>query len=124
MYPASIPLTFLNLISLCTYQYAELGLISIMRFVGIRIILVFRLSFAELKRNEILNLGTGDQYFPSVQSIFYITLVFVLQLFDFIVAIWIESHRDIIIGMLRFVFAFFASSQIDFKISYRNFINI
>ena len=47
----------------CTAQYAELGLISIMRFVGIRVILVLRLSFAELKRNEILNLGTGDHKF-------------------------------------------------------------
>lgn len=33
----SIPLTFLNLISVCTVQYAELGQKSIMPFVGIRV---------------------------------------------------------------------------------------
>lgn len=59
--PASIPLTFLNLISVCTTQYAELGLIFTMPFVGIRIILVLRLSFATSKPDETLSLSTGDQ---------------------------------------------------------------
>lgn len=58
--PASIPLTFLNLISVCTYQYVELGLFFTMPFVGIRIILVLRLSFAVSKPKEILGLSTGD----------------------------------------------------------------
>ena len=58
--PASIPLTFLNLISVCTFQYAESSLISIMRFVEIRTILVLRLSFAVSKTDEILSLSTGD----------------------------------------------------------------
>ena len=59
--PASIPLTFLDLISVCTYQYAELGLFFTMPFVEIRIILVLRLSFAVSKTDEILSLGAGDQ---------------------------------------------------------------
>ena len=58
--PTSIPLIFLILISVCTAQYAELGLIFIMPFVGIRIILVLRLSFAVSKPKEILSLSTGD----------------------------------------------------------------
>ena len=57
--PTSIPLIFLILISVCTAQYAELGLIFIMPFVGIRIILVLRLSFAVSKPKEILSLSTG-----------------------------------------------------------------
>ena len=50
-----------SLISVCTAQYAELGLIFTMPFVGKRIILVLRLSFAVSKPDEILSLGSGDQ---------------------------------------------------------------
>ena len=57
-----------RLISVCTYQYAEYGLVSIIRFVGIRIIFVLRLSFAELKRNEILSLCTGDHLADNHQT--------------------------------------------------------
>ena len=46
---------------MCTYQYAELGLFFTMPFVGIRIILVLRLSFAVSKTDEILSLSAGDQ---------------------------------------------------------------
>lgn len=52
---------------MCTAQYAELGLIFTMPFVGIRIILVLRLSFAVSKTDEILSLGAGDQLFCKVQ---------------------------------------------------------
>ena len=45
----------------CTAQYAELGLFFTMPFVGIRIILVLRLSFAVSKPDETLSLSTGDQ---------------------------------------------------------------
>ena len=62
MSPASIPLTFLNLISVCTYQYAELGLIFTMPFVGIRIIFVLSTNLAVPKPDEILSLSTGDQF--------------------------------------------------------------
>ena len=47
-------------ILLCTAQYAESGLISIMRFVGIRTGLVLRLSFAVSKPVEILCFGSED----------------------------------------------------------------
>ncbi|MGO4969925.1 hypothetical protein ACTQ42_06510 [Streptococcus alactolyticus] len=50
----------LNLISVCTAQYAESGQIFTMPFVGIRIILVLRLSFAVSTPDEILSLSTGD----------------------------------------------------------------
>lgn len=59
--PASIPLTFLNLISVCTYQYAELGLFFTMPFVGIRIISALMCHFAVSTPDEILSLSTGDQ---------------------------------------------------------------
>ena len=49
------------LISVCTAQYAESGLISIMRFVEIWTVFVLRLSFAVSKTDEILSLSTGDQ---------------------------------------------------------------
>ena len=45
----------------CTAQYAELGLIFTMPFVGIRTGLVLRLSFAVSKTDELLSLSTGDQ---------------------------------------------------------------
>ena len=55
-----LPHIFLDFVSVCTAQYAELGLIFTMPFVGIRIILVLRLSFAASKPDEILSLSTGD----------------------------------------------------------------
>ena len=50
-----------SLMPVCTAQYAELGLISIMPFVGIRTVFVLRLSFAVSKPKEILSLSTGNQ---------------------------------------------------------------
>lgn len=64
--PASIPLYsrfrfgVYSLMPVYAYQYAKLGLFFIMPFVGIRIILVLRLSFAASKPDEILSLCTGD----------------------------------------------------------------
>ena len=46
---------------MCTSQYAELGLISIIRFADIKIIFVLILHFAVSKTDEILSLGAGDQ---------------------------------------------------------------
>lgn len=48
------------LYSVCTYHYAESGLISIMRFIEIWTVFVLRLSFAVSKTDEILSLGAGD----------------------------------------------------------------
>ena len=53
------------MISVCTYQYAELGLFFTMPFVGIRIILVLMPHFAVSKPEEILSLSTGDQLHDS-----------------------------------------------------------
>lgn len=58
--PAYMPLIFLSLISVCTYQYAETVLFFIMPFVGIRIILVSMPHFAVSKPKGILSLSTGD----------------------------------------------------------------
>ena len=49
-----------SFISVCTAQYAELGLISIMRFVAMRIISALMCHFAVSTPDEILNFGTGD----------------------------------------------------------------
>ena len=66
MSPAYIPLYsrfrfgVYSLITVCTAPYVELGLISIIRFVEIRTILVLILHFAVSKNYEILSLCTGD----------------------------------------------------------------
>ena len=52
---------YINLIPMCTSQYDESSLISIIRFAGIRTILVLMLHFAVSKPDEILSLCTGDQ---------------------------------------------------------------
>ena len=59
--PAYIPHIFLNLILGCTYQHAESGLISIIRFAEIRTDLVLMLHFAGSNPDKILSLGTGEQ---------------------------------------------------------------
>ena len=59
------PHLFLNFYRACIAQYAETGLISIIRFVEIRTVLVLRLSFAVSKTDEILSLGAGDHYLYS-----------------------------------------------------------
>lgn len=63
-----MPHLFLNLISVCTAQYAESDLTSIMRFVEIRTILVLILHFAVSKTDEILSLGGGDHCFLNVTA--------------------------------------------------------
>ena len=47
---------------MCTYQYAEFGLIPIMRFVEIRIISALMCHFAVSTPDGILNFGTGEQF--------------------------------------------------------------
>lgn len=49
------------LISVCTYQYTESSLISIICFADIKTILVLILHFAGSKCNGILSFCTGDQ---------------------------------------------------------------
>ena len=50
-----------SLISVCTYQIAELDLFFTIPFVGIRIISALMCHFAVSKTDEILSLSTGDQ---------------------------------------------------------------
>ena len=98
MFPVSIPLTFLNLISVCSYQYAELGLFFTMPFVGIRIISALMCHFAVSTPDEILSLCTGDQYLHfsatpcGVFIIFSSCFVFSLPtLFCRLSVVWIDS---------------------------------
>ena len=100
MFPVSIPLTFLNLISVCSYQYAELGLFFTMPFVGIRIISALMCHFAVSTPDEILSLCTGDQYLHfsatpcGVFIIFSSCFVFSLPtLFCRLSVVWIDSCK-------------------------------
>lgn len=60
--PESMPPVYLNLVSVCTAQYAESGLIFIMRFAEIRTVLVLMLHFAGSNPDGILSLSTEDHF--------------------------------------------------------------